>query len=83
MMIFLVFDESVTDQRTDRPTERPTDRPTDGRTDGRTDRPGYRVARTHLKNVPREVKFVMGPENHAVRLRFLIEPKPFRPNFVK
>ena len=32
------------------PTDRRTDRPTNGPTDGRTDRPGYRDARTHLKN---------------------------------
>ena len=37
MMIFLVFDESVTDGPTDQPTDR------------QTDRPGYRDARTHLK----------------------------------
>ena len=39
MLIFLVFDESVTDG------------PTDGRTDGRTDRPGYRDARTFVFSV--------------------------------
>ena len=42
-MIFLVFNESVTDRWTDGPTDRPTD--------GRTDMPGYRDARTHLKRV--------------------------------
>ena len=45
MLIYFVFDESVTDLPTDQRTDRRTDRPTDRR----TDRPGYRDARTHLK----------------------------------
>ena len=59
--------------------------PTDQRTDQRTDRQTSPLIemQTHLKNVPREVKFAMGPEKYAVRLRFSIEPKPFRPNFAK
>ena len=56
---------------------------TDQRTDDRPmDKASYRDADAS-KNVPSEVRFVMGLENHAVRLRFSLEPKPLRPNFVK
>ena len=57
-MIFVLFYESVTDQRTDGPT--------DQRTDRRTDRPSYRDARTHLKT-----KGAEGTADHVTLLRLL------------